>query len=178
MNAQELLDQMSRAPKTSAVALDRLAMRVAIAGNVIPAYIDYLEDASTYREFFNAIYADESQKDTSVWAEWAKLERLDWIERFEPKLSLRGLRIKTDGLPIEFGTGVVLAPTGSRDRVCNLYVFASGAFNTEAADFVTSVGGKFTCAGYDFAGVYGVYKYRGSVILEEWETEGDPTPSK
>lgn len=69
-------------------------------------------------------------------------------------------------------------PTGSRDRICNLYVFPSNGFNTEAADFSTSVGGSFTVAGYDFKGVYGVYRYHGSIIFEEWEVEGDPVPHK
>ena len=76
------------------------------------------------------------------------------------------------------GTGLFLAPTGSRDSIANLYVFERGAFNVEAAEFVTSIGGTFSCAGYDFAGIYGVYKYRGSVILEQWEAERDPVPAK
>ena len=40
------------------------------------------------------------------------------------------------------------------------------------------MGGSFTVAGYDFKGVYGVYRYHGSVIFEEWEVEGDPVPHK
>ena len=76
------------------------------------------------------------------------------------------------------GTGLFLAPTGSRDNIANLYVFQRGAFNVEAAEFVTSIGGTFSCAGYDFAGIYGVYKYRGSVILEQWEAERAPVPTK
>ena len=75
------------------------------------------------------------------------------------------------------GTGLFLAPTGSRDSIANLSVFRQGAFNVEAAEFVTSIGGTFTCAGYDFAGIYGAYKYRGNVILEQWEAERDPVPT-
>ncbi|WP_139651945.1 hypothetical protein [Raoultibacter phocaeensis] len=127
--------------------------------------------------FFNAVYDDDAQKRTSVWAEWAKLKRKSWIGRFEPRIALQGLRLKSDGLPIEFGTGIMLAPTGSRDNIANFYVFDSGAFNVEAAEFVTSIGGCFSCAGYDFAGVYGVYRYRGSVIFEAWEAEQEPTLS-
>lgn len=176
MEATDLIKQIEGAPLTSALALDRLRLATTIGDNVLPEYAPYLEGAATYREFFDAIYADDSKKDTSVWAEWAKFSRKPWIERFEAKLALTGLRVKSDGLPLEFGTGIVLAPTGSRDRICNLYVFASKGFNTEAADYVTSIGGAFTVAGYDFTGVYGLYKYRGSVILEEWEAEGDPKP--
>ena len=72
------------------------------------------------------------------------------------------------------GTGVVLAPTGSRDNIANLYVFPSKGFNQQAAEFVTSIGGKFKIADYEFFGIYGIYKYRGSVILEEWEVESEP----
>lgn len=176
MEAQELIEQIKKAPLTSALVLDRLRLATTVADKVLPEYEPYLAGAKSYREFFDAIYADDAKKSTSVWAEWAKLSRKPWIERFDAKLALTGLRVKSDGLPLEFGTGIVLAPTASRDRVCNLYVFASGAFNTEAADFVTSIGGSFTAAGYDFTGVYGVYKYHGSVILEEWEVEGDPKP--
>ena len=176
MEAQELIEQIKKAPLTSALVLDRLRLATTVADKVLPEYEPYLAGAKSYREFFDAIYADDAKKSTSVWAEWAKLSRKPWIERFDAKLALTGLRMKSDGLPFEFGTGIVLAPTASRDRVCNLYVFASGAFNTEAADFVTSIGGSFTAAGYDFTGVYGVYKYHGSVILEEWEVEGDPKP--
>ena len=176
MEAQELIEQIKKAPLTSALVLDRLRLATTVADKALPEYEPYLADAKSYREFFDAIYADDTKKSTSVWAEWAKLSRKPWIERFDAKLALTGLRMKSDGLPFEFGTGIVLAPTASRDRVCNLYVFASGAFNTEAADFVTSIGGSFTAAGYDFTGVYGVYKYHGSVIFEEWEVEGDPKP--
>ena len=92
-------------------------------------------------------------------------------------LRLENLRLKGDGLPVQFGTGLFLAPTGSRDSIANLSVFRQGAFNVEAAEFVTSIGGTFTCAGYDFAGIYGAYKYRGNVILEQWEAERDPVPT-
>ena len=149
-----------------------------IGDAVLPEFEQYLDGAESYREFFDAIYADDDKKNTSVWAAWAKQSRKPWIDRFDAKLALTGLRIKSDGLPLEFGTGIVLAPTGSRDRICNLYVFPSNGFNTEAADFSTSVGGSFTVAGYDFKGVYGVYRYHSSVIFEEWEVEGDPVPHK
>lgn len=72
----------------------------------------------------------------------------------------------------------MLAPTGSRDRICNLYVFPSNGFNTEAADFSTSVGGSFTVAGYDFKGVYGVYRYHGSVIFESGKSRATLFPIK
>lgn len=64
--------------------------------------------------------------------------------------------------------------SGSRDNIANFYVFASKAFNAQAADFVTSIGGTFTILDHEFCGIYGLYKYRGSVILEEWQVEREP----
>ena len=82
--------------------------------------------------------------------------------------------MNTDGVPIQFGRGVMLAPTGSRDNIAKVYVFESKAFNANAAEFVTSIGGTFTLLDHEFCGIYGLYKYRGSVILEEWEVEREP----
>ena len=50
----------------------------------------------------------------------------------------------------------------------------NGAVNRQAAEFVTSIAGTFTIADWEFFGIYGLYKYRGSVILEEWELEAPP----
>lgn len=36
--------------------------------------------------------------------------RRNWLCRFKPQLLIENLRLKTDGLPIQMGTGVVLAP--------------------------------------------------------------------
>lgn len=177
MNYAELEESIGKAPLASRAALERLLLYVSAGPNVSPGYAPYLEGAASYQDFFNAIYADDAQKGTSVWAEWAALKRKSWIGRFEADLAVENLRLKGDGLPVQFGTGLFLAPTGSRDSIANLYVFQRGAFNVEAAEFVTSVGGTFSCAGYDFAGIYGVYKYRGSVILEQWEADRAPAPS-
>ncbi|HIW75400.1 MULTISPECIES: hypothetical protein [Gordonibacter] len=177
MDYAELKTSIEGAPLASRATLERLLLYVSSESNVLPEYEPYLDGATSYQDFFNALYADETQKNTSVWAAWAVLKRKSWIYRFEPDLIIENLRLKGDGLPIQFGTGLMLAPTGSRDNIANFYVFQRGAFNVEAAEFVTSIGGTFTCAGYDFAGIYGVYKYRGSVILEQWEADCAPVPS-
>ena len=174
MNYEDLKAGIETAPLKSRVALEQLLLYATMGGTVKPEFEEYLEGAQTYRDFFNNIYADPARKNSTVWAEWAKLMRKSWLSCFEPKLKIENLRLKSDGLPLAFGTGLVLAPTGSRDNIANLYLFASGAFNTEAAEFVTSLGGKFTCADLDFSGVYGLYRYRGNVILEEWQVDGDP----
>lgn len=177
MDCSALKQSIESAPLTARAALERLYLYVTTGDAVRQEFGSYLADASDYQSFFDALYEDDAWKNTSVWAEWAKLKRKSWIGRFKPRIALQGLRLKSDGLPVEFGTGVMLAPTGSRDSVANFYVFDSGSFNVEAADFVTSIGGSFTCAGYEFTGIYGVYSYRGSVIFEEWEAEAEPQPS-
>ena len=177
MNYQQLADDVAAAPLTSRAELNRLLMSVSTPGAIAPAFEQYAAEAETYTDFFNALYADDAQKFTSPWAAWAKLTRKSWINRFEPRLALANLRLKSDGLPISFESGIMLAPTGSRDSIAHFSVFDSKGFNVEAADFVTSIGGSFTCAGYDFTGIYGLYKYRGSVILETWEEENPFQPS-
>lgn len=174
MDCQQLKDQIAKAPVSSREALDRIYMYT-VAGNKIKSeFAECLESAKTYQDFIEAIYQDESRKFSLLWAECARFRRRNWLQFFEPKMLVENVRMKSDGLPIQFGTGVMLAPTGSRDNIAKVYVFESKGFNANAADFVTSIGGTFTLLDYEFCGIYGLYKYRGSVILEEWQVERDP----
>lgn len=125
-------------------------------------------------EFVDAVYRGKNRRFSLLWAECAKFKRRNLLRFFEPKSLFQNAGMKTDGFPIQFGSGVMLAPTGSRDNIANFYVFASKAFNAQAAEFVTSIGGTFTILDYEFCGIYGVHKYRGSVILEEWQVEREP----
>lgn len=72
MDATELLKQIKKAPLTSALELDRLRLATTIGDTVLPEFEQYLDGAESYREFFDAIYADDNKKNTSVWAAWAK----------------------------------------------------------------------------------------------------------
>ena len=174
MNVAELMESIETAPISQRADLQKMALYAAPGGSVPPELADHLANAGTYQDFFNAVFMDESQKSTLLWAECAKMNRRNWLSFFEPRMLIQNLRMKTDGLPIQMGSGVVLAPTGSRDNIANLYVFDNGAFNRQAAEFVTSLAGRFTISDYDFFGVYGLYKYRGSVILETWDEEEPP----
>lgn len=178
MEFRELEKQVADAPLATRNDMKMLLNYVSIAGGVLPQYGKYLESSKTYREFFDAIYADDSQRFTHAWALWAKMTSRAWTSRFEPFLKIENLKLKAAGLPVLFESGVVLAPAGSYDNIVNFLVFKRGAFNVEAADFVTSVGGTFTCADYDFVGIYGIYQYRGNVIFEEWYEEKIPEKSK
>lgn len=174
MDFETLRQQIDEAPLSSRAALDKLAMFVSTGPSVLPQYADYLDQAQNYQQFFDLIYNDETQKDTMVWAEVAKLYRKSWLRFFEPKMLMQNMKLKGDGVAIQMGSGVVLAPTGSRDNIASLYVFENNGFNRQAAEFVTSLGGRFKIADYEFLGIYGLYKYRGNVILEEWDVEREP----
>lgn len=174
MDVQELRRQVETAPVASRAALGKMCLYVMAGGDVLPAFADHLEGARSYSEFFEAVYRDGAQKDSLLWAECAKLKRRNWLRFFEPKMLVQDIRMKTDGIPIRFSSGVMLAPTGSRDNIANFYLFESKAFNANAAEFVTSIGGTFTMLDYEFCGIYGLYKYRGNVILEEWQVEREP----
>ena len=177
MDYQSLKASIEQAPLASRTVLDRLLLFVSAGDQVSPEFAPYLDGSASYQDFFNALYADDTLKFTPIWAEWAAHKRKSWLSRFTPQLAIEHLRLKSDGVPVQFGTGLFLAPTGSRDNIASLYVFKQGAFNAQAAEFVTSIGGTFTCAGYDFAGIYGMYKYRGNVIFEEWDADREPTLS-
>ncbi|MEF9877652.1 MAG: hypothetical protein RR842_09310 [Gordonibacter sp.] len=178
MDYQSLKASIEQAPFTSRIVLDRLLLFVSAGNRVLPEFTPYLDGATSYQDFFNALYSDDAQKFTPAWAEWAALKHKSWLPRFAPQLAIENLRLKSDGVPVQFGTGLFLAPTGSRDSIASFYVFKQGAFNAQAAQFVTSLGGSFTCVGYDFAGIYGIYYYCGAVVLEEWEADREPTPSE
>ena len=174
MDVATLKEEIDNAPLGDRARLVKVFNLVTVIDNIKPEYADALAAAEGYQGFLTAIYENPAFKNTLEWAEIAKLKRQNWLRFFEPKLAVQNLRMKTDGLPIQMGSGVVLAPTGSRDNIANLVLFPFGGFNKNAAEFVTSIGGTFTVADYEFFGIYGLYKYRGNVILEEWEPERDP----
>ncbi|MGN0077615.1 MAG: hypothetical protein ACI36V_02400 [Coriobacteriales bacterium] len=176
MNASELKQSIQGASPRKRAELEKLFLFVTAGGEFRPGYEVYGQGASTYNQYFDALFADDSKKDSDVWAAWAQLAHRKWVDRFEPKIAIPNIRLKTQGIPVEFGSGIFIAPLGSKDTVADFYLFPSNGFNTRAADFVTSIGGTFKCVGYEFVGIYGVYKFHNTVIFEEWEAEKDPVP--
>ena len=144
MDCKELKGQIANAPVASRAALEKLYMFVTAGDSILPEYEEFLENANGYQEFFDSIYRDEKRKFSLIWAECAAMKRRNWLQYFEPKMLVQNIRLKGEGIPVQFGSGVMFAPTGSRDNIANLYVFPSGGFNTHAAEFVTSIGGTFT----------------------------------
>lgn len=174
MNCQELKDQIAKAPVSSRILLDQIYVYTTTGDKILPEFAEMLESSETYQQFLDAIYCDLDRKNSMLWGLCAQYKRRNWLQYFEPKMLIENVRLKGEGIPVQFGSGVMFAPTGSRDNVAKLYVFPSGGFNTHAAEFVTSIGGTFTMLDYEFCGIYGLYKYRGSVIMEEWQVEREP----
>jgi hypothetical protein len=173
MNVAELKQQVDVAPISTRAQLERMYLYATNGDNIAPELAKHLSDAENYRSFFKAIASDTSLKNTLIWAEAVKFGRHNWLGFFDPIICVQKQRMKTDGLPIQFDSGVILAPTGSRDNIANLYVFEDKGFNRQAAEYVTSLAGEFKIVDYSFHGIYGLYKYLGNVILEEWEKERD-----
>ena len=174
MNAEELKASIQKANKAKRQTLEKLFYYVTLGNEIRPEYKDIAQASKTYKEFFDAIYDADAFKNTEVWAFWAKLEHKNWLQRFTPKMDLYNMRLKSAGIPVEFSSGIFIAPVASKDTIINFSVYESGAFNTDAAEFVTSIGGTFVCAGYEFVGIYGIYKYHNNVIFEEWEVAAEP----
>ena len=83
MNYEDLKAGIETAPLKSRVALEQLLLYTTMGGTVKPEFEEYLEGAQTYRDFFNNIYADPARKNSTVWAEWAKLMRKSWLSCFK-----------------------------------------------------------------------------------------------
>ena len=174
MDCQELKAAIAAAPVKSRAQLEEIYVLTTAGSKILPEFEGVLEASKNYSEFVDAIYRDENRKNSLLWAKCATFKRRNWLQYFEPKMLLQNVRLKGDGIPVQFGSAMMFAPTGSRDNIANLYVFPSGGFNAQAAEFVTSIGGTFKVLDYEFCGIYGLYKYRGSVIMEEWQVEHEP----
>ncbi|HAM14448.1 MAG TPA: hypothetical protein DCP91_00990 [Eggerthellaceae bacterium] len=174
MDCQKLKEQIAGAPAASRVLLEKVYLYTTAGDQVLPEFAEFLESSDSYQDFVDVIYGDLNRKSSMLWGICAQFKRRNWLQYFEPKMLVQNIRLKGEGIPVQFGSGMVFAPTGSRDNIANLYVFASGGFNAHAAEFVTSIGGTFTMLDREFCGIYGLYKYRGSVIMEEWQVERDP----
>ena len=73
MNCVELKHSIGKAPIASRAALEKVYMQVTAGDSIRPEFAEYLEAASTYNDFIEAIYRDENRKFSLLWAECAKL---------------------------------------------------------------------------------------------------------
>ena len=93
MDCQELKESIAKAPAKSREVLDRIFMYTTTGDKVKPDFAAHLEGAKSYQDFIEAIYRDESQKFTLLWAECAKFKRRNWLAYFEPKMLVENVRI-------------------------------------------------------------------------------------
>lgn len=167
---KELMDAV---PERDRKDYSKLRQYCCIGGNVWPQYQKHLEEATTLREFFEAIYADDACKFDNAWAHWARMQHKRWADRFEPERMMRdvmftanGILFQKDGLEL-----VISVPVSGKRKRADVYVFPESGFNEAAAEQVASLNGTFSCAGMEFDGTYDVFVADRALILEEWELD-------
>lgn len=177
MNYQELKESIDGLASAQRQALSKVFSLAVIGGSIKPEFQVHAETANSPRTFFEAIYADDNLRFTNVWAAWAKYAGKDWLGRFEPiahgeRIDFRGRESKdaafsVRGVPVKFtGGGSFVVPLPGRGA--DVYVFADDSFNEEAATYVTTLEGDFTCAGLELSGMFDVFKADSILILEQW----------
>lgn len=177
MNYQEMKEYIDGLAPIQRQALSKMLSLSALGGSFKSEFRVYAEEADSPCSFFDAIYADDNLRFTSVWAAWARHTGKDWLGRFEPiargaRIDFRGRESKdaafsVRGVPVEFaGGGSFIVPLSGRGA--EVYVFADECFNEDAATYVTTLQGDFTCAGLELSGMFDVFRADGCLILEQW----------
>ncbi|MEA5019548.1 MAG: hypothetical protein VB027_04190 [Gordonibacter sp.] len=115
MNYQEMKNSIDSLAPVQRQTLSRILSLAALGGSLKPEFQDHAEEVDSPRAFFDAIYADDELRFTSVWAAWAKQTGKDWLSRFEPiargvRIDFRGRESKdaafsVRGVPVEFDGG-------------------------------------------------------------------------
>lgn len=169
MDYQDLkrqLDELSDAQKRE---YRGLLAQAALGGQIRPEYEACAEKASTWREFFDAVYADDALRFTRLWGAWAKADRKEWVARFVPAQAAQRVRLVRRAVPLEYAHGgALLVPADARGQHASVLVFEDESINTGAATFFTSIEGQFTCGDIAFDGTYDVFYYHGAVLFVKW----------
>ena len=168
MDYLELKNQINGLSERLCRGYARVLSLVTLGGGVRPELREHLSDASTNREFFEALHRDDDLRFTRAWAAWAQGDGKSWIERFEPVRMVERVPFSGRGLPVEFSGGTMLVPLGGHGKQARVFVFEDGAFNEDAATYFTSIEGAFTCAGIAFEGIYDVFTSGNTVLFERW----------
>lgn len=173
MTFEELMQQIEELNPQTRQNIKSVIDLTTLGQKVKPEFRTHLENASTYVEFLDAIYDDDEQRFSLAWGKWAKLDKKEWLDRFDAEKIIRDIKVQRIGLEVHFNSGSVFVPTGSFLKSTSVYVFKDGGFNEAPADLITTLSGDFECAEIKFTGVYGVYTYRGKIILGEWVVDSD-----
>ncbi|RDB63895.1 hypothetical protein C1878_03645 [Gordonibacter sp. 28C] len=168
MDYCELKDQVNGLDERQRKGCTRVLSLVSIGGGMRPEFREHLDGASTYREFFEALYGDDTLRFTKAWAAWARHDGKQWVDRFEPAQAAERVPFAGRGLPVEFSGNTVLVPLGGHGKKARVLAFEDGAFNEDAAAYFTSIEGAFTCGGLSFDGIYDVFTSGNTVLFEHW----------
>ena len=173
MDFAEFKRLMDEVPVRDKRDYSKLRQYACIGGGIWPQYEQHLAQASTLREFFEAVYADDACKFDNVWAYWARMQHKRWVERFESDRMMRDVPFTANGILIEKeGLELVIAvPVSGKRKRADVFVFPENGFNEAAADQVASLNGTFACAGMAFDGTYDVFVSDRALILEQWELD-------
>lgn len=169
MNYNELKEQTSALPEERRHDYRKLMTLACVGGDVKHQLKKHLDQASTLDEFYEAIYKDDACLFENVWAYYAKMKGGKWPQRFCAEDARLGIRLQLRGIAVESKEVQFFIPMSGRNRTADVYLFADGKINDNAADYFTSVSGTFTCLDMTFAGTYDIYVGPRLVIFERWE---------
>lgn len=171
MNLRELHEAISALPEAQRRDYRKLYSLAGAGGKAWPAYAEHLEAATTPREFFEAVYADDACRFEPLWAQWARVARKPWVKRFEPTQAREGFYLSDSGVFLEGEDSQILIPMKGRSQAVSVYVFAEDGFNDESADLCLSFSGKYTCCTMQLDGTYDVYRAGRALIFEKWNMD-------
>lgn len=169
MNYSELKEQTNALPEEKQHDYRKLMTLACVGGDVKRQLKKHLEQAQTPDEFYEAIYEDDACLFENVWAYYAKMKGGKWPQRFCAEDARLGIRLQLRGIAVESKEVQFFIPMTGRNRTADVYLFADGKVNDNAADYFTSVSGTFTCLDMTFAGTYDIYVGPRLVIFERWE---------
>ena len=169
MDYQDLKEQTAAKSEEELADYKKLFSLACIGGGVKNTLKGHLENASNIDEFYASVYADDDCRFENAWGYYAKMQGNDWPKRFECEQARYGVQLQLRGVAVENETIQFFIPMMGRSRRADVYIFADGKFNEEAADYFTSVSGTFTCLDMEFAGTYDIFVGPRLIIFERWE---------
>lgn len=169
MNYQDLKERTAALPESKQKDYRKLMSLACVGGDVKAQLKKHLETSVSIDDFYEAVYNDDECRFENVWAYYAKMKGGKWPQRFCAEDARLGVRLQLRGITVESKDVQFFIPMTGRNRTADVYLFADGEVNDEAADYFTSVSGTFTCLDMEFAGTYDILVGPRLVIFERWE---------
>lgn len=177
MNYQEMKEYIDGLAPIQRQALSKMLSLSALGGSFKSEFRVYAEEADSPCSFFDAIYADDNLRFTSVWAAWARHTGKDWLGRFEPiargaRIDFRGRESKdaafsVRGVPVEFaGGGCLLCPC--RGVVLKYMYLLTSASMRMPRRTLRRFRVISPVLALSLSGMFDVFRADGCLILEQW----------